>query len=580
MSYCRERFLKPIVPIENSWGHAVFDIEANNWTQFEMAGFYDGYTYTQHDSIESLTDAILDPKNASKTIFAHNGGKYDFLFIMQELQKRNITYETMPIGASIISLRVNIGDRHYIQIQDSYAILPRSLDNLCETFRPESRKLTGVIDFEKERVSKSNPLHAAYLKADCTSLFEVLSKYKKLPFINRIKKQPTLASAALTAWRTTLKKPIKMTPQYVQNFTRNAYAGGRCEIFKTISDDGLCVDVNSLYPSVMRCPLPLEVIRKSTDINDFGFHRVRVFVPDSTYMPILWQKGAKLIFPTGYIEGTFFSEELKLAVQNGAKILKYEKGYKFSQSTDLFTEFLDECYKLRTDNPGTALDFVGKMLMNNVYGKFAQKELRHSLARVDPKNPATWPKGGFMHYHSKEMFLKTGLITQLKERRSPHMLVHIAAAITAWGRIHMAEKLYLPNQETLAYTDTDSAFLKTTQKTGLKMGELKEEYRYKKALFILPKGYYIELKNGEIIKKIKGFNKKDLKSATYNSFKNKQLSYKKNSILTLKESLIRKNVILAVGEKSRRVISQYDKRKVLNDGSTVPWFRTENGKLV
>jgi hypothetical protein len=77
----------------------------------------------------------------------------------------------------------------------------------------------------------------------------------------------------------------------------------------------------------------------------------------------------------------------------------------------------------------------------------------------------------------------------------------IAAAITAYARIHMAEiKLdLLGNKGNLYYTDTDSIVTDIaldSKLIGNKLGQFKLEYEIDKAYFISSKTYCLVLKEG------------------------------------------------------------------------------------
>jgi len=565
-----EKYLKPLAKKVSRKNHAVFDIESNQWTEFEMGGFYDGKKYIQCDSLEDLFDAIITEKNRSRIIFAHNGGRFDFLFLMEYLRRvRNIEARIVPQGPRITALKIRHG-KEWITLQDSYTLLAYSLDVLCETFNPSVRKLRGAINFETERVDKNNPTHREYLKADCLSLYEIIHTYKQLPFIKDVGIKLTRSSVGLAAWRTTLKNPIRTTSNNIQQFCRSAYAGGRCEIFRQLFVSGRRVDVNSLYPSMLLKPLPTEHIGPSSTVDDFGFHDVTVEVPDC-YLPVLWTKTPKLIFPTGIFRGTFFSEELKLAIANGARVITHHRGEAFTSSNDLFSEFISTAYQMRLDNPGAnPLNILAKDLMNHTYGKFAEREEKKSMIKVDQLNPDSWPKE-FEMFHSEKMFRSTGLIEIEKWKRSAHMLVHLSAAVTAYGRIHMAENIYLPNQDNIAYTDTDSGDISGKIATGAGLGQLKDEFNIKNAFYLLPKGYWIETEEGKIIKKLKGFSKKSLESITYELFSGGNIKSVERKLATFRSALIRENTYLTMLDIKKSVVSEYSKRKLLPGGNTRPW---------
>jgi len=250
----------------------------------------------------------------------------------------------------------------------------------------------------------------------------------------------------------------------------------------------------------------------------------------------------------------------------------------FSERTDLFTEYIAQGFKMRTENPkGSPLDILGKDLMNHCYGKFAEREEKKSLIKVNQVDPASWPPE-FKAFHSDEMFKKTGLIEIEKYKRSPHMLCHVASAITAWGRIDMARKIYLPFQKHLYYTDTDSGKMGCELPTSEGLGGLKREYGIKNGFYLLPKGYWEEKEDGTINRKLKGFSKKSLDSITYEMFRKGNISVVETKLAGFRSGLIRKNSYLAMLDLKKSVISEYSKRKLLVGGETRPWD-IQKGKI-
>lgn len=575
-----EKYLKPLTPKEKPFKYAVLDIESNGWVNFEMLGFYDGFDFHKFDTIEKFLDHCLSHHYRGYTFYAHNGGKFDFLFLLKPLIARNIPFKLITQGARITAIKITL-NRYTYKFVDSYPILTASLEKLCATFAPERMKLVGTINFDREKVSKTNPVHISYLENDCISLHQIIKRYQTLPYVSEVGVKLTTASLAMAGFRTTINAPIRITSDSVQEFVRKSYAGGRVEIFRQFDQNFYRYDVNSLFPAQMlNRPIPLERIGSAHDAFQFGFHDVTVKVPDGIHIPILYHKiNGKLYFPTGTFRGVYFSEELKLALSQGAKILKYHRGERFTESEDIFTEFIKNLYRIREENPGNnPFNFLAKTLMNSCYGKFAEREEKKSVERVDPFDAKTWPKR-FSEFKNSTTFKKYGLITVENNRRPPHALVHIGAAITAWARVQMAENYYLKAGKSLIYTDTDSVDAPEVFPTSDKIGELKKEYDIKDAYYLLPKAYFLRLAtpikkgNSSIteIKKIKGFNSKLLDEIDFNTFKNKGFSSYERKIASFRTSLIRNSSFLSLVSQKRSFQAEYDKRVLTSDGTTRPW---------
>ena len=139
------------------------------------------------------------------------------------------------------------------------------------------------------------------------------------------------------------------------------------------------LDVTSLYPSVLvKNPYPIghpKVLNEfqNKEINNFfGFIKCKVIAPKDLYIPVLpYRAKKKLVFPLcplcaeNQIEecfhtdkerqfvGTWFSEELKLALTKGYRIIKlYEVLHYEQKSEDLFKEYIQKWLKIKTESSG------------------------------------------------------------------------------------------------------------------------------------------------------------------------------------------------------------------------------------
>lgn len=69
------------------------------------------------------------------TLFAHNAGAFDSLIIMEKLHKKYNIKKIISKNNKILSMDIiNINDKKYITILDSYKHLPNSLDKLTKSF--------------------------------------------------------------------------------------------------------------------------------------------------------------------------------------------------------------------------------------------------------------------------------------------------------------------------------------------------------------------------------------------------------------------------------------------------------------
>jgi len=88
----------------------------------------------------------------------------------------------------------------------------------------------------------------------------------------------------------------------------------------------------------------------------------------------------------------------------------------------------------------------------------------------------------------------------------PNVSVPIAAAITAWSRIHMS-KFILEYSEHICAIDTDGIKITTqmnSKEVGKDLGLMKDEGTFKEATFIAPKVYGGITTDDQMIVKVKG----------------------------------------------------------------------------
>jgi hypothetical protein len=97
-----------------------------------------------------------------------------------------------------------------------------------------------------------------------------------------------------------------------------------------------------------------------------------------------------------------------------------------------------------------------------------------------------------------------------KDNETHNINISIAAAITAYSRIHMTQFKNNPNIN-LYYSDTDSIYTDSKLDNSFidskVLGKLKLEHICKRAIFLTPKVYCLETIEGEFIFKIKGLTK-------------------------------------------------------------------------
>lgn len=620
----------------------VCDIEVRDWVNFIVLGDYDGKEFTSYLDLKDYFN-FLRRLSGRQIVYAHFGGKFDFLFLIEFLFfKTDIEIVNMiPQGSRILCFEAHIPPRiskevmakwkrkipkdeladyikdykrdhaKIIYFRDSSAMLPFALRSLCENFKVEHLKL----DIDYDTIKEATPELLKYLEYDCKGLWEVIHKYLSWPLIKQAGAGFTMAGQAMKVLKLFLDEPIRSLPQEVDDFVRPAYYGGRTEIFKPLfigdkkNKKLNCFDVNSLYPTVMRLfemPSGYSNFTSKYDGKAMGVFEATVDVPKGMYVPplgtVIEMDGVKkYIFPTGRFSGKWTTLELEYARSIGVKIVKTGRGLIFTNGGNFFKNYIDTLYDIRQKSAKDSVDnLLAKLLMNSCYGRFGLNVNREEIIIDDGSAGVR----NFMDIEG-DKGKRIKLVTKPKTLNTFNN-VGVALWVTAASRVFM-HKIYSKCPETLYYTDTDSLFTTSEMPRDDKgLGGLKLEYAVGDACFLLPKTYVVKAlenifdefdekgkkKKTKSNKKVvmKGFDKKkiqhfdvdDFVTALEGDLRRLKISYQPQGIKTFKTA-IKKNRFVAKHDYAVRVIhAQYDKRRIFKTEKgwdSEPWH-LKNGEIV
>jgi len=538
---------------------SVFDIETNGWDRFLVVGFYENGAFHSFTDFDEFVEHVME-YSKTEMCFAHNGGRFDFLFLLDMLYRskslRGYRVEKLiERGSSILSITVEKKTSHKdeqrrVVFTDTIAFLPYKLDTLTKTFNVAHKKLS--VDHTKEKVVNAELLE--YLKHDCVGLHEVVERYRSQELIARAGLKYTTASQALQVFRGYLKKPIHCLNEEDDLWCRDSYFGGRTEIFKPAyfgtkqknPTKMRIYDVNSLYPTVMReniFPNRPRYRTKKLNLEELSIWDVTVEVPHSLRIPPLGsviqipsirsvrrKNGEivkhkmmtyKFLFPTGVFRGKWTNVELKYALSLGVKIKETHEGMLFHSAGYLFKDFINDMYARRLkakQEKDEVNDTIAKLMMNSLYGRMGLNRDREEVMIDDGRLEAI-----IVEYSPdiRKRGFGYNLIRTPNYLSSSFSNVAIASFVTSYARIHM-HKIYMQLGEDLYYTDTDSVFTTREMKTGNQLGEVKLEAEGDDACFILPKTYIMEGKDSFGAKFMKaaskGMDKEYMKRYTAQDF--------------------------------------------------------------
>ncbi len=255
--------------------------------------------------------------------------------------------------------------------------------------------------------------------------------------------------------------------------SREAYYGGRVELFKKVNDtDNVAyTDINSLYPAMMlrEFPAELEEWDVTTPLPKFGVAKVRVKIPKTDFAPLPWRsKDGRIFYPWGTIEGAWTIHELNAAVQRGCVIEKVFECYGTNESAKPYAAFVLKLYEARLAAKTEAEKLFYKLLMNNLYGRLgAGGKISRTVWQNDRNKHDGVPFG--------EKVLVEYQMPLAEETNWVH-----AAYVTAYGRVTLLEFMETVGADKMIYCDTDSCIFDCADKVlpfkvGTELGMMKLE---------------------------------------------------------------------------------------------------------
>ncbi len=431
---------------------AVIDFETDpfKWGRIPrpFAGaFYDGEQYIDFwgvDCIDALTTYIMSLED-DYLIYAHNGGKFDFIYLLETGQIEN------PV--KIINGRIVSAKFGKYELRDSYAIIPVPLAAY------EKDKIDySLFEADVRNKHKSDILH--YLSKDCEYLYDLVKA-----FIDRFGTKLTIGSTAIKE----LEKfhPFKHQRSNHDEKFRDFYFGGRVQCFDygILEGNFKVYDVNSMYPHVMRNikhPIGASYIttknpRPEEILKDGRFSRF----PHKPYfihfegenkgaLPIRTKAG--LDFTSTYGEYFSCSHEIAVAMKYG--LIKIKKIFEIRSAfeTITFDKYVDTYIVEKIEGKrekNKTKELFAKLLLNSAYGKFGQNPENYFDYYVRYLGEDLPPK-------DYDLYLDYGGVEIWRKPSPSHNYfdVAVAASITSASRAVLLDAMQ--NAERLLYCDTDS----------------------------------------------------------------------------------------------------------------------------
>jgi hypothetical protein len=404
----------------------------------------------------------------------------------------------------------------------------------------------------------------------------------------------TIAGQSMQAFRHRFMSHDLLVHDYpeILEMEKQSYRGGRCEVFRMGKfNDITCLDINSMYPYVMKTQkYPTKLISSRIAVDVPISELERAFESDTFVLaecmfemkkPVIACKREKLIFPIGKIRQTLTSPEIEYIKNNPecGKILSIEKAV-FYQQAKIFPEYVDFFYKLRCDSKNEAVKTMCKLFMNSLYGKFGQHNSTIPELITDPIKKKMYLEimddantlEVFDGLSSKYVKIGDALyyISKNDGEFARDSIPIIASTVTSYARMMLWDLMQKAGSQNVIYCDTDSLFVNNDGLANLKseinsteLGKLKIE-KSGSCQIHGAKDYTF---NGKV--KLKGIkeNAKKISDDTYiqYQFHTKNQRYRDGT----------PDGIVVVKPVTKKLSRNYDKGFVCADGEVRPLVFTE-----
>jgi len=524
----------------------------------------------QKELFNNFINKLLIRKYRGYNIYFHNLSGFDAFFLIKHLIYAGFDLDPKIHSGKLINLRVSKGRNYYeikdsnllllqslsklsksFKLEVNKGIFPYLLSDInysgefpdytnfakvsLEDYNKEKSKFKNINwNFKKEAIK--------YCQQDSIILFKVLQAFAILiwsKFNLSINDYPTIPSLAFAIFRKNFmsKESIAILKGKIQKAIQLGYTGGSTDMFipqfnvlNNTEKKLYAYDINSLYPFVMANndfpigdPSYIEIGENKNleaHLSLFGHFFAKVTAPDNLLHPILQlHYNNRTISPLGTFSGWFFSEELKNALAFGYKIEIFY-GYSFDKG-NIFKEYVETLYQIRTSYPKSdPMNYIAKILLNSLYGRFGMHDLSSGTDILEKEEFLKWTEDEKIDIletieFGKYIMVRYKSLTSLKEKLNEskdfsNVNIAIASAVTAYARIHMSKFKNNQNLPNLYYTDTDSLYfdgpLPDSYISNTKLGKLKLEGVWDKAIFLAPKVYALT-NNEETVIKVKGLSK-------------------------------------------------------------------------
>jgi hypothetical protein len=514
---------------------------------WNRADYKDNRTYYDPTS---FWDDLESWETKQVCLFAHNM-QFDFKMLngFQELinRKWNLDHFYFNNGIFIMKwsklskyLKDNKGNpiKKVLNIWDTFNYARMSVDKIGESLGVAKLK----IDFEK----CSDKELETYCLRDTEILYLFIKKLCDfLQEHNLSKLKSTAGSLSMNIFRHAFYQE-KEKPIYIHNvkkaidLERESYKGGITDVFNLNTIEKCYkMDINSMYPYIMKNErLPTKLVAYfNHSLSQHKLHRIMKRVNANNYGVIvdalvkipkeyayILNKFNKCMFSYGMFRITVCKPELDFIAKYGKVIYYYQ--INVYEMDNFLSEFISFFYEKRLEykkEGNMAYEQFCKLVMNNLYGKFAQRKIVKHIFGESEKDNKFFIKNqdvieimleknkqyiglpvvylGTITNEGEIYIVNNRLIHQVQTQENAiESFVAVSSFITSHARMLLIDYLLTAKRKNVYYCDTDSLFTNQEGYDLLKQNNLISENNLGmlkiegigKAKFYAPKFYDFE----------------------------------------------------------------------------------------
>ncbi len=419
-------------------------------------GAYNGKEFLTFDDTLTFIDWFA---NQHVLLYAHNGGKFDFMFLIPHIA--TFLNEDKIANCRIINGRLVEIPFGRAKLRDSWSIIPTPLGDFSKADFAYHKLEKDVRHLYRDDI-------VTYLKSDCVNLYDIVHTFR-----TTAGRGVTIAGNAL-AYAKKLEIDVGKTNRHFDLKFRPYYYGGRCEALSPGQHGAVTVlDIKSAYPFAMLHQHPTGI-----DYRDWGPAGVKLqeerlnqcFLSVNCTSDGAFPSREKGDLSFASKRGTFFVSGWEFNVARRHNLISevnVERCIEFYGEIT-FKDYVDHWFasKESAEKSGQkALRHVCKIMLNSLYGKLCQNPIRYQdyqivEALTTPDYENGWSlahQGADYEIHARPS------LWHLQQKYgddwhhfSIYYNVATGASITGFTRAHLLDAICRVGKENVVYCDTDS----------------------------------------------------------------------------------------------------------------------------